>query len=441
VRYSLTDRMLSIRKTLVAALLPIVLQACAVQQQKVNSLAERLEFSTPEATLVSLQLFNPPVRDRGQYLLNTGLLKSITGDFEGANRDLQDAKSILNALQATSVSENLGAAVVNETLRSYDASASERVLLHVLLSINYLMLDNLDAARVEVLQADVVMKELARDDEPVGQLASAHYIAGLIYELGGELDNAMISYRKSANLMALRNMPIPPTLTSSLLSLSQRLGLYQENIEYREQFIPQFTPAVTASAGDTAEIIVIYWDGVVTSKQGNTVSVWAPSLNQAVSLALPYYPPSNYVENPFDLNIAGQYHRTETIEDVEALLREDLDDEAAAIHAMTLARMVSKYQLVKGADNQDNLAGLFMNIFTILSEVADTRSWNMLPSTIQFARFSVPAGEYSLPYLLYTKSQQEEPAVARLAVSAAEKIVLFVPGLSQRIFSYTQAPP
>ena len=422
-------------------LLPVLLQACAVHQQNVNSLAEQLEFSPPEATLVSLQLFTPPGRDRGQYLLNTGLLKSITGDFEGANRDLQDAKNILNALQATSVSENLGAAVVNETLRSYDGSASERVLLHVLLSINYLMLNNLDAARVEVLQADVVMKELAREDKPIGQLASAHYIAGLIYELGGELDDAMISYRKAANLMALRNMPIPPALTSSLLSLSQRLGLDQENIKYREQFIPQFTPAVKASAGDTAEIIVIYWDGVVTSKRGNTVSVWVPSLNQAVSLALPYYPSSNYVENSFDLNIAGQYHRTETIEDIEALLREDLDDEAAAIHAMTLARMVSKYQLVKGAENQDNLLGLFMNVFTILSESADTRSWNMLPSTMQFARFSVPAGEYSLPYPHYAKLQQEGSTEAWLAVSAGEKIVLFAPGLSQRIFSYTQAPP
>ena len=131
--------MLSIRNALLTALLTVLLQSCAVQQEKVNSLAERLELSTPEATLSTLQLVTPPERDRGQYLLNTGLLKSITGDFEGANRDLQEAKDILNALQATSVSENLGAAVVNETLRSYDSSASERVLLHELLSINYLM--------------------------------------------------------------------------------------------------------------------------------------------------------------------------------------------------------------------------------------------------------------------------------------------------------------
>jgi hypothetical protein len=429
--------MLSIRKTLLTVLLPVLLQACAVHQQKVNTLAEGLERSTPEATLLSLQAISPPERDRGQYLLNSGLLKSITGDFEGANSDLQSAKAILNDLQAISVSENLGAALVNETLRSYDSSASERVLLHLLLSINYLMLDDLDAARVEVLQADVVMKELASEDKPIGQLASAHFIAGLVYELGGELDDAMISYRKAENIMALRNMPPPPALEKSLLSLSQRLGLDEEYKKYREQF----TFTVKPHAPDAAEIIVIYWDGVVTSKRGNTLSVWAPTLGQAVSLALPYYPPSNYAENPLILTIAGQLHRTETIEDIEALSREDLDDESAAIYAMTLTRMVSKYEIVKSAGKQNDNLGLFINIITMLSESADTRSWNMLPSSIQLARFSLPAGEYSLPFPHHARSQQAELAETKLAVSASEKIVLFVPGISQKIFSYTQVSP
>jgi len=429
--------MLPIRKTLLTVLLPVLLQACAVQQQKINSLADQLELSTPEATLLSLQSISPPERDRAQYLLNTGLLKSITGDFEGANSDLQSAKSILNDLQAVSVTENLGAAMVNETLRSYDGSASERVLLHLLLSINYLMLNNLDAARVEVLQADIVMKALAREDRPIGQLASAHYIAGLVYELGSELDDAMISYRKAANIMALRNMPPPPALKSSLLSLSKRLGLDEEYEKYREQF----TFAANPPIADAAEIVVIYWDGVVTGKRGNSLSVWVPALNQAVSMALPYYPPSNYVENPFILSMAGQLHRTEPIEDVEALLREDLDDESAAIYAMTLARMVAKYELVKSAGNQNDGLGLFINIITMLSEAADTRSWNMLPSSIQFARFSLPAGEYALPLPHYAGAQQAGLAETKLVVSAGEKIVLFVPGVSRKIFSYTRALP
>jgi len=402
---------------------------------KVNTLDGHLEQSTPEAVLLTLESIDPPERDLGQYLLNRGLLKSVSGDFEGANHDLQSAKEILNSLQATSVSENLGAAMVNETLRSYVGSPSERVLLHELLSINYLMLNDLDAARVEVLQADVLMKELAEEDEPIGQLASAHYIAGLIYELGGEYDNAMISYRKAANIMRLRNIQLPTFLKSSLLDLSQRLGLDDEHEKLREQF----SLAVDPPAAGSAEIIVIYWDGVVTGKRGKTISVWASSLGQAVSLALPYYPPSNYIRKTFDLNLSGQYHSTETVEDIEALAREDLNDESAAIYAMTLARMVSKYALVKQASQQNNNLGLLLNIAAMLSETADIRSWNLLPSSIQFARFALPAGEYSLPYPHYSISPQGELVKTELVVGAGEKIVLFVPDVSHRIFSNTPA--
>ncbi len=461
--------MSSIRRALLTGLLTVLLQACVLQHEQVNLLAERLDNSTPESTLLSLQAMTPPKRDRAQYLLNTGLLKSITGDFEGAISDLESAKDILNTLQAISVSENLAAATINETLRSYDGSASERVLLHVLLSIDYLMLNDLDAARVEVLQANVVMNQLATEDMPTGQLASAHYIAGLVYELGGELDNARISYSKAANLMALRNMSLPAPLRSSPPGLNWRLGMDGENNEYREQYFVAIDPPDP----DAAEIIVIYWDGVVTSKRGRTTSVWVPELNQAVSLALPYYPPSNYVEAPFTLTIAGRTHRTEMIEDIETLLRDDLANESAAIYAMTLARMVTKSKFVSSADNQNSGLALLTNIFAMLSESADTRTWNMLPSSIQIARFSVPAGSYSLPYPLdaesglaepaqsevaeLTEPDQTEPAApdqlelaepdqakvaeSKLTVSAGEKIVLFVPGVSERIFSYTQASP
>ncbi len=428
--------MSSIKKTLLTVLMPVFLQACAIQHQQVNSLAEQLDQSTPSATLLSLQEINPPARDRAQYLLNTGLLKSVTGDFEGGIDDLQNAKDILNSLQATSVSENLAAATINETLRGYDGSASERVLLHELLSINYLMLDDLDAARVEVLQAAVVMDELATEEKPVGQLASAHYITGLVYELGGELDNARISYRKAANLMTLRNLSLPSFLQNGQGSLGSDLGMDESADQYREQaFLPAEPPDP-----NTAEIIVIYWDGVVTSKRGTSTSVWVPSMNQVVSLALPHYPPSDYVHQPFTLNIAGQQYRTETIEDIEALLREDLDGESAAIYAMTLARIVSKHQFVKSANEQNSGLALFANIVTMLTESADIRSWNMLPSTIQIGRFSLPAGEYSLPYPLNPESLPASPAESKLAVSPGEKVVLFVPGVSKRIFSFRQAP-
>ena len=422
-----------ILKRVLFLLLPCFLQACAMPQAKVNFLAEGLEHSGPEATLLALQESDVSDRDRAQYLLNIGLLKSITGDFSGGTEDLQTAKEIINALQAVSVSESLGAATINETLRSYNSSASERVLLHELMSINYLMQNDLDAARVEVLQAAVVMDELAIADELVGQLASSHYIAGLIYELGDELDNAMISYRKAEGIMTARNLSIPAALKLSLLSLSQYLGFDEEYEKYNQRF----DLAAAVLDPDSAEIIVLYFDGVVTSKEERSLSVWAPSLEQVVSLAVPAYPESNYVEKPLALNFSGLHDITETLEDVEALMREDLAGDFALIYSVALARVIAKVEMVKSASQQNGSLGLLMNLATLLTESADIRSWNMLPSSIQVARFSVSQGAYPLPAAHSSVSKDIKSEKTELTVKAGDKVVLFVSSVSHRTFYYT----
>ena len=409
-----------------------------MQQTEVNALAEGLEASGPEETLLALQKIDVSDRDRAQYLLNVGLLKSIKGDFSSANKDLQSAKEIMNALQAVSVSESVWAATINETLTSYDGSASERVLLHELMSVNYLMQNDLDAARVEVLQASVVMDELASADKLSGQLASSHYIAGLVYELGGELDNAMISYRKTEKIMTARNIEPPAALKYSLLNLSQYLGL---NADY-EQYSKRFSEVATALLPDSADIVVIYWDGIVTSKREKSLSVWVPSLDQVVSFAVPSYPDSNYVKRPLGLHFDDDRNVTETLEDIEAIAREDLADDFAQIYSMALARMVAKVEMVRNANDQHSSLGLLMNIATLLTESADIRSWNMLPSTIQVSRFSVPPGKYPLPVNeRATSKPQPNPSPnqlkAELSVRAGDKIVLFISSVSHKTyFSY-----
>ncbi len=398
-----------------------------MHQTEVNSLAEGLEGLGAEKTLLALQEIDASDRDRAQYLLNVGLLKSIRGNFSDANKDLQLAKEILNALQAVSVSESVWATTINETLTSYDGSASERVLLHELMSINYLMQNDLDAARVEVLQASVVMDELASASGPSGQLASSHYIAGLVYELGGELDDAMISYRKAEKIMTVRNIHLPAALKYSLLNLSRDLGLDADYKKYNQRF----NMVATTLPPDSAEIIVIYWDGIVTSKREKSLSVWVPSLEQVVSLAVPTYPESDYVKRPLNVNFDGKHYITQTLEDIEALAREDLADNFAQIYTMTLARMVAKAEMVKQANGQNSSLGLLMNLATLLTESADIRSWNMLPSTIQVSRFLVPTGKYPLPVNNFVTSTSEK---TEFTARAGDKIVLFISSASRRTF-------
>jgi len=378
------------------------LQACGFMQVEVNQLADSLESQGAARTLESLEKIQPPERDRVQYLMNRGTLKQLSGDREGARSDLEAAKELSEQLAATSLTENIGAVTVNETLRSYVGSPSERVIIHSMLAFNYLAVGDLLGARVEMLQADVTMRQLAKSGSNSGQLASANYLTGIIFELNNEIDNAMISYRRAAELIEERGQRIPTALADSLLDLSQRLGLREEYTTYQQRFGRTASPL----AEGEREIIVFYSDGVVTNKRQHFISVYSYQLKQNIAIALPYYPDSRHLPSHLSFAAGDLKVRTQLLESVEQLAREDLDDEMPAITATTLARAVAKYQAVNEAQRKDDIAGLLLNLATTFSETADRRSWNMLPATLQVARFRVPEGE---PVYLEDGSVLDDP--------------------------------
>ena len=363
--------------------------ACAIQQRQINSLADSLQEKGAEQTLLALQKIKPKERDQAQYLLNRGTLYRLSGDIAASTRDLESAKRIIASLQASSVSENLTAVTVNETLRSYSASPSERVLLHQLLAYNYLQQGDLDGARVEMLQADVTVREIAKAGSLRGQLASINFLAGLIYELNHEWDNAMISYRRALEIADERKQAIPAALADSLLQASDRQGFTEEYKGYVKRFSRSAQPF---KPGDR-ELLVLYSDGIVSHKRQHSISVYSFEQQQMISLAMPYYPPANYRPQSFTLNVAGKNHRSQPLENIEDRVREDLAEELPAITATTLARTVIKFQAAKTAsEQQGDLAGLLVNLATTISEQADLRSWNMLPSTMQIARVRLGEG-------------------------------------------------
>ena len=409
------------------------LSGCAFHHRQVNELAADLRTVSPEFALAALTRLEAPKRDRGQYLLDLGILKLLTGDFEGSITALQSAKEHLEQLQALSLSENLAAGTINETLRAYSGTPGERVLINELLAICYLMQGDLDGARVEALQADVLMNQLADKELLRGQLASARFLSGLIFELEGEWDDAMISYRKAAEIMQRRGQVLPKALMDSLLKTSQRQHLDDEYQAYVRQF---GYPARQAQA-DEGELIIFYWDGVVSNIHQRFISVYVPELEQTVSLALPYYPPSTYRPRHLSMEIAGQPYSTEVLEDIETLARQALDARQPEIYAMSLARIISKHQAVRAARNDSQLAAILANLVTIFSEIADTRSWNMLPSTIQIARIPVPAGRYHIPLPGRSSNDQPQGTPRSVSIKAGQKMVLLAPEISQTFFSYS----
>jgi hypothetical protein len=92
------------------------------------------------------------------------------------------------------------------------------------------------------------------------------------------------------------------------------------------------------------------------------------------------------------------------MEDVGAILHQDLTDRYPAIAVRAIIRALIKYAAKEGAeklgkkdsDALGSLLGAVVNAAGVASEAADTRSWETLPDRIYVADFQVPPGTHNL---------------------------------------------
>jgi hypothetical protein len=403
-----------------------LLSGCTAYQQDSNRLATALKTQSPEIVLAQLQGSEPKARDNAQFHLNRGLLEFFTGDFNTAITTLSLAKKEMSVLEATSISENVGAGTLSETLRSYSGYPTDRVMVQNILALSYLFNNDIEGARVEILQADIAMKKLAEKDSLNGQLASAHLIAGIVYELLNEQSDALISYRFAQDIMTQRVMPLPLGLKQALLRMSFKLGAEQQFVDYQQRFPDLSKP----SRKTDNQVFVMYFDGVVSHKVEKTVVLPSRNFAQLIRISMPGYPATEQNVRRVQLTPSKQQITTEIVSNVDDLVREDLDREYPSILLLTTTRTLAKYELLRRVNQKNNLAGLLLNIATVITERADLRSWNMLPGNIQFGYLETTENEIQIDGL---NNRQE-----KIDIVNGSKNIILINSLSDNVFHYQQ---
>jgi len=413
------------KKILVISFL-LLLVGCSAQQRKTSDLAKQLSTQSPAIVLQQLQTIAPSERDYAQFHLNVGLLQLLSGDFSASIETLTLAKQEMAALTALSLSETAGAGTISETLRSYSGYPTDRVMVHTILAFSYLFNGDIDGARVEMLQADISMKKLADKDSLSGQLASSHLLAGIVYEMLDEQSNALISYKYSEDIIKQRQLAVPVALKQALLRMSYRVDRRGQYITYKKRYSGFPTPKENSKS----QVFALYFDGIVSNKQENTILVPSGNGEQVIRISMPSYPNVSSRLSTAKLSDASQQVTTQLIESLEALAREDLQAEYPSILLLTTTRAIAKYELVAQAEKQDPLFGALVNFVTVLTEVADLRSWNMLPSNIQFSYL-----ETVDPSLTINKGRAEQYQVT---LDNGSKNLLLISSLATPIFHYQQ---
>jgi len=403
-----------------------VLSGCARQQYETNQLANSLLHQSPEYVLEQLQKNVPVQRDYAQYYLNLGYLQLLSGNFPDAIGSLSIAKREMADLEATSVSENIGAGTVSEVLRSYSGYPTDRVMIHNMLALSYLFNDDIYAARVEMLQADISMKKLYNGKDVNAQLASAHLMSAIVYEILDEQSNALISYRKAADIIEQQGQPLPLGVKQALLRMSFKLGAREQYTSYKNKF-----PNLPLPSNNTKkQVFALYFDGIVSNKVQQTIVVPSHNNEQLIRISMPAYPQVKSPVGRVKIALPKQQLSTELVESVEQLVRDDLSKEYPSILLLTTTRALAKYELVQKGHQQDSLIGVLLNIATVLTEVADLRSWNMLPANIQFAYL-----ETSEDALLIDSVNNISN---NISISDTSQHVLLINSTSNKIFHYQQ---
>ncbi len=384
------------------------------------------------------------------YLLDQGMVLHLAGNYEESNRVLEEAHWLIEDQYSQRLRDHAAALLINETQLPYAGEPFEHVMVNVLKGLNYSLNGNFEGALVEARRIDHRLNVLT-DSVPETSYHEdpfARYLTGIFFELGGDINNAYVAYRK-AERVYLENQPwtrvvLPEQLQADLIRVSALLHLKEDVKKYQNRY-PQANARLSRlPSSNDAQMIFLAYQGQVSIKddrfldipisfealqlvglshayrgrssrryrgrdavlyglQGQIARVSLPNLITAESRGVGI--PSVYFENAQFKSDFSPY----PIYDVSAAAKKNFDDGYHRLVLRAVARTALKMAAVHGAGygaraavpNQHKgwvgpVATILGSILAITTEEADIRSWRTLPNKIYLSRVWVPEGAYAI---------------------------------------------
>jgi len=398
-----------------------LLQSCASYGRHATTMRDGLLTGRPDLSLAIAEKEDPQ-QTEVVASLDKGILRRINGDYSGSNEIFEVAKKEIEKLYGVSITENLAAVTINETLRGYEGDRYEQLLLHAYMAMNYIQMGQVDGARVEMLQANVKMMEWG--DEPEED-AFVRYLEGIIYESLGEYDDALISYRKAYTVYKEKGGDQYPVasqgLKKDLLRLLAWQGLWSEFKSYKKEF--NMTDYKVAKASKNfGEVVIILNNGLAPIRGETALPIFSPEVQQNVRVAFPVYKQARQPVYHAQIITDNKQYKMEPVEDIDALARYSLEQAMPGIMLRATARAVIKYNTQHQANEKSSLAGFLMTVTNLVTERADTRSWTTLPQEIDLKRIVLPVGEHTVQIQMRDRAGHTVDAISEKVVVKPEQI-------------------
>jgi uncharacterized protein len=456
-----------------------VLPACAGRSYY-TSIDRALEAGRPTDGIAVLEQHQSSYGSRSEvlYLMDLGMLQHLAGEFQASNRSLAKAEDLTETLYTRRVSSEAAAFLTTDNALPYEGEEFEKVMLNVIMAMNYAQLGLLDDALVEARKVDHKLSVL--NDRNGGKIAYskdpfARYLSGILYESQAQTNDALVAYRLAFDAFQqaqrLYGTTMPDLLRRDLLRLTEALGLREEHEEYRKLF-PGISWQPVAQTKDLAELIFVAYEGraplkrdvfidvpfsrdalgvvLVTKGLGRSYpqdhrgaeSILYGLTGHIIRLAVPtFVPRRSTIIRAEAAAIANDIRHTDQLvlmEDITSIAVKDLEQRIVRTTTKAVARAAWKYAAAEGVavgvrnsfgkNNEAGhlagvIAGVLARTLAIASEEADKRSWATLPDRIQVGRVVLPPGTYDIEFRYVNRRGDALPTqiVPRITVAAGQK--------------------
>ena len=404
--------------------LPFLLITCLIigcGGYKMQDLQIALEAGETEKAYTNLQK-NAPKKPDIPFLFELGVVAHYANHFQESNAAFDQAGDIAEDRYTKSVSKEAVSLVTSDQMRPYPSTRYERLLSHYYRALNYVYQGQLDGALVECRRATALINYFKGEDENYDFFGAGFlaHLSGVLFEATGEWNDAYISYKQAAeyyrNAAEKTGVEMPRDIGHSLVRLARKLGFVDELERYEEQY-GKFSP----HSENTGELILFYESGYVPPKgedaltfpilktddvddekfvltlMGREGRVYKEiELEYLLRVAIPKIDSHRPFFSGIEVAVGEAKARGVLVEDVENIAIETFNAQLPIILLRTLGRGLLKYLAYREANKQHEALGVLANLAGVVTEQADTRSWQTLPNQIFMVRMALPAGTHTL---------------------------------------------
>jgi len=241
---------------------------CATYSARMASVREHLAVGDFDTALEVLEERSGD-KDRLLLYLNKGLILHYADRWQESNAMFQAGENLAAELYTKSISEGVASLLTSDNSISYRAEPFEMAMVPFYRSLNYIYLGERDEALVEARKASVYLQQytaltvaaLGEDAATLHPAVLRHnaflqYWSAMLYEWGGETNNAFIAYRHAAaayrNAAAMLTVETPPWLGADLRRTGRKLGFRDELVQLQKDYPVLFLPLRSDTPESTA---------------------------------------------------------------------------------------------------------------------------------------------------------------------------------------------